>query len=412
MHQVLFVAYFFPPAGGAGVQRSLKFVKYLPQNGWQPTVLTVSPQHHRITDPTLAAEIPPGVTVHRTPAWLLPKRLPFRLRHALTRWLLVVDEQIGWLPFAVRRARSLLQSQNFHAVYTTSAPYTDHLIGLRLKRATGLPWVADFRDPWVDNFSASFATPLHEMLARHLERQITTTADRVIVVSEPMRQALLQRYSLPPEKVLVITNGFDPADFNGIQPAERPAQRWNIVYSGSFYGSKQTPRHFFEGIRAALDRKEIPDQSINIRLVGSFSPQLQKMAKDTGVADLLEITGYLPHRQSLSAVLAADVLLLVVGAATGSEAVFTGKIFEYLAARRPILALAPAGAAADLVREARAGLVVPPEDVDAIREQIVALYQQWQRGQATFAPDETVIARYDRRALTAQLAAVLDEVCP
>ncbi len=411
MSNVLMVAYYFPPLGGAGVQRTLKFVKHLPGFGWQPSLLTAQGRQKYVSDPTILADIPAGIVVHRTPALLLPGQLPYRLRRAITRWLLLVDEQIGWLPFAAPRAKQILRAGCFKVVYTTSVPYTDHLIGLQIKRATGLPWVADFRDPWIDNFASTFPTRFHKNLARRWEAAICHQADRVTVVSEPMRRALLERYEwLSPARVITLTNGYDRDDFTGITPAKRPPEQFTIVYTGTFYQHGRTPETFLRAARNAIDSGLIPRNHLVIEFVGNIGPGAHQLIETLDLGGVTHTTGYLPHRDSIAQLLSADVLLLVVGSGPGSEAVLTGKVFEYLAARKPILALAPPGAAADLMRQARAGVVVDPEDVAAISAQLVTLYHQWQSGSLSISPDEAVIASYDRRKLTERLATIFDEV--
>jgi hypothetical protein len=201
VRRVLMVAYYFPPLGGAGVQRTLKFVKYLPEFDWQPVVLATKVSDARLRDPSLEKEIPATVSVCRTPALTLPARLPWRLRSFIARWLLLVDEQLGWLPFAVSQGQRMIEEHGVEAIYTTSAPYTSHLIGARLKQRTGLPWVADFRDPWVGNVSSTFPTGFHLELAKRFESQVLQGAERVIVVSEPMRQAGGSAFACPRESM-------------------------------------------------------------------------------------------------------------------------------------------------------------------------------------------------------------------
>jgi glycosyltransferase involved in cell wall biosynthesis len=407
--RVLVVAYYFPPLGGAGVQRTLKFVKYLPEFGWQPVVLTVKVKDADLSDACLEKEIPPGISIYRTSILRLPARLPWRLRNLLARWLLVVDEQVGWLPLAVGQARKIIAEDGVEAIYTTSAPYTAHLIGLRLKEQTGLPWVADFRDPWVGNFATPFPTPVHLRLAQRFERQISQRAERVTVVSDLMRPALLNRYHLPPERVCTLPNGYDPADFTGVEPLGQDPAWLIIAYTGSFYGRRQAGS-FLQGLRAAIDDRAVLGHKVQVRFVGNIGQATQAQVEALGLRDVVQITGYLTHHQSIQYLLGADLLLLVVGAGPGSAAVLTGKIFEYLFAGKPILALAPPGAAADLVREAEAGVVVDPEDVSAIADQIAALYQKWERGELKIASRPEVVARYDRRRLTGQLAHILNEI--
>jgi glycosyltransferase involved in cell wall biosynthesis len=416
MRSVLVVAYFFPPMGGGGVQRTLKFIKYLPDCGWRPIVVTPRLPQTRLKDMDLAAEIPPQARILRTPDLGLPDWMPWRLRSWVARWLFVVDEHVGWLFFAVKASIQCIQQEAVQAIYSTSAPYTDHLIGYRLKLRTNLPWIADFRDPWIGNFSSNFPTRLHYRLAAKMERDVLRTADRVLVVSEPMRQAILSRNTqISAAKVIAIPNGYDPEDFSILQTeviqTAREMDRFLIVYSGSFYGKRQTAQKFFQALKLSLEAQDISRERLRVRFVGNAGKNTLELIETTGLKDVCEATGFLPHRQSLAHIMAADVLLLIVGRGPGSEAVFTGKIFEYLASGKTILCLADPGAAADLVREARAGVVVDPEDIAAIAAQIEILYQQWASGtlnQGQTRPE--VVKRYNRGALTTQLATILNEI--
>jgi glycosyltransferase involved in cell wall biosynthesis len=417
MHKLLAVAYYFPPAGGAGVQRTTKFVKYLPQFGWQPIILTVKEKHFPLTDSSLLAELPAELTIQSTPALLLPGWLPWRLRRLISRWLLLVDDQIGWYPFAVMAGLKLVKKAQPQAIYTTSAPYTSHLIGKALKKHTGLPWIADFRDPWVGNSSLSFPTRLHEQITRQFEQSVLHQADRILIVSEPMREVFLTRYpDLPPGKVITLSNGYDPEDFHNLEPPSLQRERWLIVYNGSFYGSQRTPRFFLEGLKLAFDGGLLPRDKVKLRFIGNIGLELNEIAARLRLQDNIELTGYLPHRQSIAHLKEGDLLLLVVGSGPGSQAVMTGKIFEYLAADRPILALAPAGAAADLIQEARSGYLVDPQDSQAIARQLVLLYQKWSRGELVYPSAgegearTEILNRFDRRQLTGKLAKLLDEL--
>jgi glycosyltransferase involved in cell wall biosynthesis len=416
LRPVLVVAYFFPPMGGGGVQRTLKFIKYLPECGWRPIVVTPRPSRTRLNDADLAAEIPTQAQIIRTGDLGLPNWMPWRLRAWITRWLFMVDDHIGWYAFAMKACQKCIREEGVQAIYSTSAPYTDHIIGYRLKQRTNLPWVADFRDPWVGNFSAAFPTRLHQRLAEKMERAVVRAADRVLVVSEPMRQAMAARHpDLPAAKVVVLPNGYDRQDFVSLQPeaiqAAEEMDRFLLVYSGSFYGRRQTAEKFLLALQQIIQAGLVPKERLRVRFVGNSGKQTLELIETTGLKEVCQTTGYLPHRQSLAHLIAADVLLLIVGRGPGSEAVFTGKIFEYLASGKTILCLADPGAAADLVREAQAGVVVDPEDIPAIADRIKELYLRWAGGglnQQQAKPE--VLKRYERGALTSQLAAVLNEI--
>jgi glycosyltransferase involved in cell wall biosynthesis len=402
--------------GGGGVQRTLKFVKHLPGCGWRPIVVTARQPHTHLKDEGLSDEIPREARIVRTADLGFPAWLPWRLRAWITRWLLLVDEHIGWMFFSTRASLQCIQQESIQAIYSSSAPYTDHLVGYRLKKQTNLPWIADFRDPWVGNFSVNFPTQLHQHLAEKIEGDVLRAADRVLVVSEPMRQAMLSRHpQVSAAKVTVLPNGYDPEDFSALQPemvqAAGEVERFLIVYSGSFYGQRQTAQKFLQSLKRTLERSIVSRERLRVRFVGNAGKQTLEQIQSYGLQDVCQVTGYLPHRESLLHLMAADVLLLIIGRGPGSEAVYTGKIFEYLASGKTILCLADPGAAADLVQEAQAGVIADPENIQVIAAKIESLYQEWDAGRLNQdQPLPAVVQRYDRRALSAQLARILDDI--
>jgi glycosyltransferase involved in cell wall biosynthesis len=411
VRRVLMVAYYFPPLGGAGVQRTLKFVKYLPEFGWQPVVLTARERGKHPTDSSLEDEIPANVSVHRSSALLPPSWLPWRLRSFIARWLLVVDEQLGWLPFALRQGKRLIRQERIQAIYSTSAPYTDHLIGYLLKQHSGLPWIADFRDPWADNLALTFASRFHQRLVSDMERSIFHFADQIIVNTPSAWEFFCHKYpTVAHNRLVAITNGYDPVDFEQVSPEPpiNPSQ-FRIVHVGSLYGQRRTARPFLKALRHVLDVGALSRKRIEVAFVGNAGREAKELTKILDLADVVCFVGYVPHEKSIASLLSASLLLLIPTSGPGSEIFLPAKIFEYLAARRPILALASRGAAADLVREAEAGVVVDPEVISAIADQIVMLYRKWQRRELEITPRQDVIARYDRRQLTGQLARILDE---
>ena len=411
MKQVLFIAYYFPPLGGAGVQRTLKFVKYLREFGWNASVLTVHPHRSALTDTTLLNEVISDTIIYRTMAPALPARLPWKIRNSIARWFLIIDEQIGWLPFAVSRGKELLQSSGIDALVSTSAPYTSHLISYQLRDFAQVPWVADFRDPWIDNFTTQYPTRLHASLAQRFEQSVITRADRTMVVSEPMRKAILKRYAeLPEDQVITLTNGYDPADFVSATPPSKRNSKFTITYTGSFYANARSPSNFLTGLNMCLDDQRIARDKIQVVLVGNLASKINDEIHQINLSDVIQITGYVPHQSSISYLLQSDLQLLIIGSLPGSQAIFTGKIFEYLASNKPILALAPPGAACDLILEARAGEVVAPDDIDEIANQLCMFYTKWESGSLHLNSDLSVIQRYDRRLLTQQLAGILDNL--
>jgi glycosyltransferase involved in cell wall biosynthesis len=411
MNQVLLITYYFPPLGGAGVQRTLKFAKYLRDFGWNPTVLTVHPPRGRLLDSTLLEDIPADIRVIHTPAPALPLWLPWKFRNLISRWLLMVDDQIGWLPFAARRGREILRSTQIDLVFSSSAPYTSHLVASQLVNFSKLPWIADFQDPWIGNFSSTYPTRLHKRFAGRLEHTVVTKADRTLVVSDPMRAALLNRYpGLQERKVITLPNGYDPADFLHLHPRLERNSRFIISYTGSFYAKAITPSNFLAGLKLCLDNQRIPRDKVMINIVGNVSSKIEDYVKQLNLVDIIHFTGYVPHRTSITYLLESDVLLLIIGNLPGSQAVFTSKIFEYLASKKPVLALAPPGAAADLIREAQAGEVVSPDDIDEIAKCLYSYYKRWESGSLMIDSRSGIIQRFDRRLLTQSLASIMDDL--
>ncbi len=411
MRKVLVVAYYFPPQGGAGVQRTLKFVKYLPEFGWQPVVLTTK-HAGKLQDPSLVSEIPENVKIYRTPVLLLPSALPWRVRRFITQWLLLVDEQLGWFPFAVHTGQRIIREEAFSLMYTTSAPYTDHLIGLQLKRQTGLPWFADFRDPWADNFSAAYATRWHHQQIHKLERLVFQTADRIGVTSERQREFYIHKYgALIGTKILTITNGYDAEDLIALTPQKQcDPTRFTLTYVGSLYGKRQTAQYFFQGLKRALDAGDIPAASIKIYFVGNIGQETLQLVEKLNLSDVVSLKGYASHRESIRFLISADALLLILGQGPHSELVIPSKVFEYLPTQRPILALVPPGATRDLLYEAGFERTVAPEDIENIAVNLTALYCSWKTGELDARLDATVIRNYERRTLTAKLVDAFNEI--
>lgn len=420
MKRVLMIAYYFPPLGGSGVQRSLKFARYLPEHGWRP--LVVAPRRGLRDEPrdsSLLAEIPPAADVVRTrrlDLTLLPRiarrlRLGWlsRLLASLTRYL--PDAQVGWLPWALPAA--LHQARRADVIYSTSAPYSDHLLAWLCQRATGKPWVADFRDEWSANPSLRYPSPAFLALNRALERRLLRAADRIIVTSR--LHAVSQRRLLPPEqraKVRLIHNGFDSHDRQALVARPRDG-RWTLAHVGSLYGVYQ-PDTLLSALGRAVADGSIPAADVRLVFAGALS---RSAPVPETLAGVVEFTGYLPHGEALGVLESADAALIILGThgvgrdgRAGVTAV-PGKMFEYWMLDKPILALAPAESyAVELLRRAGYDSICDPGDVAAITALLAAEYRRWRSGAAPPALDAAYVARFERRALTGELARLFDEV--
>ncbi len=419
--RVLVIAYYFPPMGLSGVQRVAKFVRYLPDHGWHPTVLTVTPGAYFAYDPTLLAEVETaGVEVVRTASWdptrlfgggttvALPDERKRRWWAALNHMVFVPDNKVGWWPHAVRAGRRLLRRGAFAAVFSSAPPYTAHLVGASLARWAGLPLLTDFRDDWLGNPRHVYPTPLHRRLHARLERRVLAQSRYVLTINDPIREALQRRAGAAGGRadVRVVPQGYDPADFD-VPPVPRPPDRLRLVYSGIFYDA-QTPDPFLRAMALLRERRPEVRSRLEAVFVGLVPAASQALAGQLGLTDAVQWAGYLPHREAVRHLLAADVLWMTVGRRPGAEGISTSKLFEYFGARKPILALVPAGAAREALRRHGAAVVVEPDDVPAIAGALGHLFDRWQTGTLP-APDRAYVERFDRRHLAGELAALLAE---
>ncbi len=433
MRRLLLVTYYFPPSGGSGVQRPLKLAKYLPDYGWQPTVLTVRPDAaaYPDLDPSLAEDVPPSARVERTNAWdpyalyarLQGKRkseavsvgfvgegAPSRMQR-LARWVranvFLPDARVGWVPFAVARGRRLLAGGGFDAMLTTGPPHSAHLTGLLLSRLRGVPWVADFRDPWTDiDYAGELpATWPARRLDAALERAVLRGASAVTVVTPSWRERLARRV---PGRYALIRNGFDPADFAGEAPA--PAGDFVIAYLGNLNAAR-SPDALWEALRR-LDDAAAQRPRLRVRFIGNVDPAARAAARRYGVGDRVEVRPYVPHGEAVRAMRRSTLLLLVINRAANQQGIIPGKLYEYIASGRPVLGVGPPeGDAAAVLRSAGAGRMFAHNDAEGVRRFVEAHYRRWAQGRPMQGACEAAAAPFSRRQQAGQLAALLSDVC-
>ncbi|MFL5920200.1 MAG: glycosyltransferase family 4 protein [Gaiellaceae bacterium] len=399
--KVLLVTMYFPPAGGGGVQRPLKLATHLPSLGVETHVLAPDDPKWLHRDDELRP--PTQAFVHRA-RYLGPKaRLPSEELRGLTgldlvlaqarlagRRLLLPDASVTWAPTAIPAAARIVRSEGIDAIVTTSPPLSMNLIGAGVQKLTGVPWIADQRDSLVQNADRRFdrkAVQAKEKALERVVRLVANRADGIVAVSESIADEL--RAFEPSGPVRVIPNGCDFDDFAGLE--YRPGDRFRITHTGSFFG-KRNPRAFLSALAASgLD-------DVVARFVGDFRSVDREWVQELDLGDRLELLDYLPHQRALELQRDSEAnLLLLPDAAGRGKVVPSGKIFEYLAAERPILAAVPTdGAAAKLVRETGAGVVVAPDDEKSIREALVGLHARWKAGRL----GDAYLTDEDRRRLS------------
>ena len=413
--KLLLVSLYFPPAGGAGVQRPLKFATHLPALGIETHVLAPDDPKWVHADPEL--QPPTQAWIHRAryvgPAGAKPAEILYGTRglerarrsaRLAFRRFLVPDENVTWNATAIPAAIRIVREHGIDAVLTTSPPSSVHLVGAAVKRATGARWIADLRDSIVAHPHRRAERALvraKETFEHGVARLVGRSADAIVTVSEAI--AAETRTITPRGPVVTIANGCDFDDFAGL--AYRPAERFRITHTGSFFG-KRSPRPFLEALaRSRLD--------VVARFVGDFRAADRAWAEALGLGDRLELHPYVPRRRALELQRDSEALLLLIPDAAGrGRGVLSGKVFEYLAAERPILATVPPdGAAAALLRETGAGVVVAPDDVDAIGEALAGLVARWRAGSLDGTPLlPTDRERLSRAARVEELADLLRSV--
>jgi glycosyltransferase involved in cell wall biosynthesis len=390
--KVLLVTLHFPPGGGGGVHRPLKFATHLPALGIETHVL--APDLPGAVPADAELELPTQAWVHRVryvgprggrPAELVAAKEGLArvgTQAALFgRRLLVPDENIAWstiaTPFAIRLARR----EGIDVVITTSPPPSLHLLGAAVKKASGAAWVADLRDPLT---SHPHRRGYESRLARWKEtavggvgRLVASQADAIVAASDAIAEEA--RALEPRGPVVTIANGCDFDDFAGLE--HHSSDRLRITHTGNFQG-KRDPKPFLQALA------DSGLQDVVVRFAGDFRAADREFAESLGLGDRVELLGYVSRRRSLELQRDSEALLLLIPESGGrGKGVLTGKIFEYLAAERPILAVVPTeGAAAALIRDTGAGTVAPPDDVAAIRESLLELHARWKQGKLDGTP--------------------------
>ena len=452
MKRVLIITYYWPPSGGSGVQRWVKFAKYLPSEGWQPVIYTPDNPELTAVDKTLSAEIPPEAEIIRRPIFepygiyrkLMGKGAstdiktmiegsssgdpasvtaaaaggdvtPIRSgsktwKQRLSLWIrgnvFVPDPRVGWVRPSVRFLKKYLKEHPVDAIVTTGPPHSMHLIGLRLSRATGLPWISDFRDPWTKMYYLKHLGLSKRTWRRlgKMEQRVLDGSSTVLAVTPLVQEDFQARTRTP---VAMITNGYDREDFSGPEPV--PDGFFNIVHTGLF-ASDGNPLVFWKVLGSMVsDDPEFADR-LRLRLVGKVDREVFDAIAAAGLREHVVSLGYLDHAGAVREQRGATLLILPLRNDPEYRPILPGKLFEYLAARRPILGIGQEdGAMARVLSETGAGITADWQNESAIRATLESAWNAFR--QPTGLPPVTGdISRFERRALTASLARLLNSL--
>ena len=366
MAKVLIITYYWPPAGGPGVQRALKFSKYLPDFGWQPIILTVENGEFPAIDPTLEKEVSSACRIYRTkifhPHLYYKKfvgmqedeKIPIAVlteeetswKKRIANWLrsnlFVPDARVGWLPFAVKEGKKIINNEKPQIIFSTSPPPTVHLIASKLAKWSGIKWVADFRDPWTNiyHYDKVSKNIISRMIDKRLEKNVLKRADKITSVNQDFF-----RNSVGLNKIIQITNGYDSADMEKIVKKKTANTKFIIRYMGSLK-IRQYVDSFF-AILNELSENEEYKRNIQFELIGYVDPVVLRYIEDKNILIKIKTYGYLNHDKAIELAANADILLLLVAKSPNSNLFVSGKLFEYIMVQKPLLAFGPLNGSSD-----------------------------------------------------------------
>lgn len=411
--KILFLAYYFPPLGMGGTQRVAKWSKYLSRAGWEVTVITVKPIIYYAQDESLLAELR-DVKIIRTgsldPArlfYLLGKKAaPSQARQRglgnLLYWLLLPDARILWVPFAAWRAWKEIRKHKIPFVLSSGPPHSAHLVGWLLARFLKIHWVADFRDTWLLDETKQAPTALHRFLHRALERLITRKAHALTAVSQGLLQQLAQTGARPAGTSVYIPNGYDPENFPEFTP--QPHVRFELAFSGSI-SAYTIPQTFLVGFKHFIDTAQLSPEEVRLNFVGAdLTGEFLVWIKENGLEEYLNWRGYVAHEEALATLQRADVLVYIVTAGVDAT-IIPSKTFEYLAAKKPVLAIGEKIEGMRILLEHAACRYCEFEAIDDIARSLLAFYAEFHRQALPAAPEQA--ETFSRAYQAAQLADLL-----
>ncbi len=433
MKKILIITYYWPPFGGSGVQRWLKFTKYLREFGYEPVIYTPDNPEFMAEDKSLEKEIPPGIEVIKRkitepyslyrlftgkrkgavkPGFInahgsASRSVSFKERLSLfiRSNIFIPDPKILWVSPSVKYLRKYLKESPVDAIVSTGPPHSMHLIAGKVSKATGIPWLADFRDPWTKIFNfkymghTSYVKGIHEKL----EKRVVREANAVVTVTNTIAAELRE---LRGSDVYVVTNGFDKEDFKGKEPESEI--NFTITYTGLFV-AVQNPSVLWKVLGERARKSKVFAKELRVRLIGNIDKSIIDDIYKNGLRENLILMEYMPHDQVVTWQRKARILLLSGGMEPESKGIMTGKFFEYLAAGKPVLGFGPKGGDMDIaLEESGAGRMFDFKDKKGVSSWIDEVYNFYKEGSAY--PKGVNIDKYSRKNLTEQLAGILDQI--
>ena len=430
MKKVLIISYYWPPAGGPGSQRAVKFAKYLPEFGWEPVVLTVRKGEFPYIDLTLSNDIPSSLKIFKTnsvepftlfktftgrkkrdliPIGLLTSKkggIRDRIAYWIRTNLFVPDARIGWIPLTYKFGLDIIKKERIDIIFTTSPPHSLQLSGYLLKRKTGLPWVTDLRDPWVDiryyeHLNRFF---MAEKLDTYFENKVLSSTNYLISINSRIIDHYLNKRNLKDYKA--IPNGFDQIYFD--KYAYKRDNLFKILHVGNWGNDQNSPELFAALKNIGILKKDFLNH-LKVTNYGKVSADVMKSVRLYNLEKNFSSKDYIPYENMVREIVNSDLLLIIIARAEKNEMFISAKIFDYLGAKRPIFALAPLnGELAKLIKDHQAGFVIDYKNEELIESKIKKIYEYWLDNK-DLNLKYVGIKKYERKILAKQLSSVLDK---
>jgi glycosyltransferase involved in cell wall biosynthesis len=416
INKVLVIAYYYPPMGLSGVQRTLKFTKYLKDYNWEVTVITTEGTGYYAHDTSMLKEAEEaGVRIIRTSGKdinsLLKKRGTIKMPAEIIRkmfsrlsnTIFIPDNKISWANKAWKKGRELLQKEKFDVIFISGPPFSTFITGRKLKKEFDIPLVIDYRDLWYGNQFIFYATPFHKMMHKKMEYQVLKTADKIISTNRKMKEVIMKNFKfLSFEDIYIIPHGFDPSDFEQKFVSHKTNNKLWITYSGLFY-EFITPKYFLKGFKKlSIERPDIA-QNMELHFIGFLRNENRRLIRKLDLQEYVKEYGYLDHDKSIVKILSCDVLWMMIGKGKNADTISSSKLYEYFGTRKPIIACVPEGSIRTAAEEYKASFITDPEDTEAIKNVFIKIYELYKSNQLP-VPDEEFVLRHRRDFLTDQLS--------
>ncbi|NWF88309.1 MAG: glycosyltransferase [Ignavibacteriaceae bacterium] len=412
MFKVLVIAYYFPPLGLSGVQRTLKFVKFMPNYNWQPTVITTGNIAYYAHDKSLLNELnslnirvirtssfDPNAVLSKFGTVKMPNEKIRKVLSLLNQAIFIPDNKRAWAKKAFEVASQVLTKEKFDVIFVSAPPFSSFKMAAELKKKFDIPLVFDYRDLWYKSYFAIYPTPFHSLIHKRMEYTSLKAADKVVVTNRKIKEKLINYFKfLTFDDVVIIPHGFDETDFKNIKVVPKTTDKMIITYSGVFL-AYNTPKYFLKAFKQlTIERPDIASK-IELHFVGYLRKENQNLIKELKLQEFVKDFGYMNHDEAVGKVMSSDILWLMIGRKRNIDAILPGKMFEYFGSGKPVIACVPEGAAKLAAADYGASFITEPENIEQIKGIILKTYDLYLNKRLP-VPDKDFIEKHRRDYLT------------